>query len=166
MFESRNKFSRGIKMRVLFVAAEAAPFVSTGGLGEVIGSLPKALRQQGVDVRVIMPKYGVISDSFKLEMDRVTELSVAVGWRNQFCGIQHLNYEGIPFYFIDNEYYFKRDGIYGHYDDAERYAFFCQAVLKALPHIQFQPDILHCHDWHAGMVSVFFECPLSRRPLL
>ena len=144
-------------MKVLFVAAEGAPFSKTGGLGDVIGSLPKELKKQGVDVRVILPKYGDIPARFTKEMTFIKDMIIPVGWRKQFCGVQQLEYEGVTFYFIDNEYYFKRSGLYGFFDEAERYAFFCRGTLAVLPEINFQPDIIHCHDWHTGMVSVLLH---------
>ncbi|WP_425058683.1 Glycogen synthase [Sporomusa carbonis] len=151
-------------IKTLLVAGEAAPFIKTGGLGDVVGSLPKELRQQGVDARVIIPKYGAIPEEFKINMSAKTVFTTPVSWRTQYCGIEEFEYNGVPFYFIDNEYYFKRYGVYGHYDDAERYAYFCRSVLEALPHIDFQPHILHCHDWHSGMVSVFLTAHYRKNP--
>lgn len=151
-------------MKVLFVASESVPFVKTGGLGDVIGSLPAALRKQGIDVRVMLPKYSEIPDDWKQKMKRVWEMTVPVGWRNQYCGVETLIYKGVPFYFIDNEYYFKRAGCYGHYDDGERFAFFNRAVLEVLPYLDFKPDIIHCHDWHTGMISVFLHSHYAYHP--
>lgn len=151
-------------VKVLFVAAEAVPFIKTGGLADVIGSLPKALKSQGIDVRVMLPKYSDIPNSFKEEMKAIAQLTVPVSWRQQYCGVEQLEYQGVPFYFVDNEYYFKRPGIYGHYDDAERYAYFCRAVLESLPSIDFKPDVIHCHDWHSGMVSVFLKAFYDGNP--
>lgn len=139
-------------MKVLYVASEAVPFIKTGGLADVAFSLPKALRKLGIDVRVVIPKYKNIHDELKINMTVLREINVPVGWRNQHCGIQYLEYEGVPYYFIDNEYYFKRDGIYGHYDDGERFAFFDRAVLEMIDSIDFKPDIIHCNDWHTGMI--------------
>ncbi|MEN6566399.1 MAG: glycogen synthase GlgA [Veillonellales bacterium] len=144
-------------MKVLFAAAEAVPFAKTGGLADVIGSLPKELRRQDVDVRVILPQYQDIPQRCQQQMAPVRQTTVPVGWRQQYCGVKQLTYQGVVFYFIDNEYYFKRSGFYGYYDDAERYAFFCRAVLEVLPLIDFQPDVIHCHDWHTGLISVFLE---------
>jgi starch synthase len=141
-------------MKVLFVAAEGAPFAKTGGLGEVIGSLPKELFRQGVEVRVMLPKYRDIPATFQQEMEPSASLTVPVGWRKKNCTIEKLVYHQIPFYFVANDTYFDRAGCYGHWDDGERYAFFCRAVLEALPNLDFQPDIIHCHDWHTGMISV------------
>lgn len=151
-------------VKVLFVAGEAAPFAKTGGLGDVIASLPKELRNQGLDARVIIPKYSDISEEYKRKLLPETVVQVPVSWRLQYCGVEKLEHDGVPFYFIDNEYYFRRAGFYGHYDDAERYAFFCRAVLEVLPHIDFQPHVLHCHDWHSGMVSVFLQAHYRGNP--
>ena len=144
-------------LKVLFVAAEAVPFVKTGGLGDVIGSLPKELRQHGVDVRVMLPNYQEIAEEYKRKMKLKNHFVVQVGWRQQYCGVLELEYEGTTFYFIDNEYYFKRPGFYGYGDDGERFSFFCKAVLQSLTQIDFMPEVLHCHDWHTGMVSVLLE---------
>lgn len=144
-------------LKVLFVASEAAPFAKTGGLGDVIGSLPKELRKQDLDVRVIIPKYSGIPLEFSGQMVQKATCIVPVGWRNQYCGLFELSYQGIIWYFLDNEYYFRRDGLYGHYDDAERFAFFCRAVLEALPHMDFVPDIIHCHDWPTGPLAAMLK---------
>ena len=143
--------------KVLFVAAEAVPFVKTGGLADVIGSLPKELRKEGIDVRVILPKYGDIPDRYREMMTPVVALDVPVGWRRQYCGIEQLEHQGVTFYFVDNEYYFKRRGLYGYYDDGERFAFYSRAVLEALRHLDFNPDVLHCHDWHTAAVPVLLN---------
>ncbi|HHW36569.1 MAG TPA: glycogen synthase GlgA [Bacillales bacterium] len=139
-------------MNTLFVVSECVPFIKSGGLADVAGALPKELKKLGSDVRVIMPKYGAIGQQFKDKMEKMVELNVQLSWRNQYCGIEKLEYGGIVYYFIDNEYYFKRDTMYGHYDDGERFSYFCRAVLEAIPHLDFNPEILHCHDWHTGMV--------------
>ncbi|MDW7673346.1 MAG: glycogen synthase GlgA [Bacillota bacterium] len=146
-------------MKVLFAAAEAAPFIKTGGLGEVVGSLPKELKKQGVDVRVILPLYGDIPDFFRGQMEQfLPEFPVSLGWRQQPCEVKKLEYQGVIFYFIDNEYYYKnRPGVYGFGDEGERYAYFCSAVLALLPSLGFQPDIIHCHDWHTGMIGVLLK---------
>lgn len=151
-------------LKVLFIAGEAAPFIKTGGLGTVIASLPQELRQQGVDARVILPKYGGIPDKYKHNMSVKASFSVPLSWRLQPCRLEELALDGLPCYFIDNEYYFNRSGIYGHYDDAERYAFFSRAVLEALPQLGFQPHILHCHDWQCGLVSVFLTAHYRNQP--
>ncbi|SMB94319.1 glycogen synthase (ADP-glucose) [Desulfonispora thiosulfatigenes DSM 11270] len=151
-------------MKVLYAAAESAPFVQSGGLGEVIGSLPKYLKKQQVDVRVILPKYEDINDVFKDKMKYITDFLVPIGWRKQYCGISKLIHENITFYFVDNEYYFKRKGLYGYPDDGERFAFFNKAVLEALPYLDFTPDIIHCHDWHTGMLSVLLDSNYKNNP--
>lgn len=144
-------------VKVLFVASEAVPFVKTGGLADVAGSLPKELRAQGVDVRVVIPKYQSIAQEYKDQMRVLKTSNVVVGWRQQYCGVEYLEYDGVPIYFIDNEQYFKRDALYGYEDDAERFAFFCRAVLDMLPQIDFIPDVIHCNDWHTGMVNVMLK---------
>ena len=151
-------------LKVLFVAAEAVPFAKTGGLADVIGSLPKELKQQGVDARVILPNYQDIPEQYKKQMVFKNKFPVQVGWRQKYCGVLEFVHEGITFYFIDNEYYFKRFGLYGYNDDAERFGFFCRAVLESLPQIDFIPDILHCHDWHTGMVSVMLDAHYRHLP--
>jgi starch synthase len=144
-------------VKVLFTVSECVPFIKSGGLADVAGSLPKELRRLGTDVRVIMPKYGSISEEFKQEMKRVAEFTVQVGWRNQYCGIEELSYNGITFYFVDNEQYFNRDHLYGYFDDGERFAFFNHAVLQGLAQIHFYPDVIHCHDWHTGMIPFLLK---------
>ncbi|WP_339241563.1 glycogen synthase GlgA [Paenibacillus sp. FSL F4-0243] len=151
-------------MKVLFAAAEAHPFIKTGGLADVIGALPKALKGAGVDVRVILPKYRGIPEKFTSKMEHLTEVYVPIGWRNQYCGIEHMVYDGIPVYFIDNEYYFGRDGIYGYMDDGERFAFYNRAVLECLPAIDFQTDVLHCHDWHAAVIPMLLQGHYRHNP--
>ncbi len=141
-------------MNVLFVAAEGVPFSKTGGLADVIGALPKELRRAGLNVRVVLPKYGDTPPQYEQEMELVHRLSVQVGWRNQYCGVLKLEYEGVVYYFIDNESHFKRPGTYGFFDDGERFSFFNRAILEALPSLDFKPDLIHCHDWHAGMIPV------------
>ncbi|HHY72580.1 MAG TPA: glycogen synthase GlgA [Bacillus bacterium] len=139
-------------MNILFVVSECVPFIKSGGLADVAGALPKELKKLGCDVRVMMPKYGTIGKQFKDRMEKVAEFNVQLNWRNQYCGIEKLEQDGIVYYFLDNEYYFKRDTMYGHYDDGERFSFFCRAALNAIPYLEFSPNILHCHDWHTGMV--------------
>lgn len=140
--------------KVLFVSAEAAPFIKSGGLGDVAGALPVALRAAGVDCRVILPLYSKIPDSWREKMHFVGSITVHNSWRDQYCGIFYCDVNGVPYYLIDNEYYFKRYGIYGENDDGERFAYFCRAVLEALPTIDFIPDILHCNDWHTAFIPV------------
>lgn len=141
-------------MKILFVSSEAHPFIKTGGLGDVAYALPKALRKLGIDVRVIIPKYSDIKEEFKSKMLTLSNFNVPVGWRNQYGGLQYLEYDNIPFYFIDNEYYFKRPSSYGYGDDGERFSFFCRAVLEGVNHmIDFTPDVIHLNDWHSGMIA-------------
>ncbi|EHQ89327.1 glycogen synthase GlgA [Desulfosporosinus youngiae] len=153
-------------MKLVFVTAEADPFAKTGGLGEVAGSLPAFLHKQGIDVRVIMPKYSSISEEFQREFKHLAHFDVQVAWRKQYCGLDELVYQGVPYYFIDNEYYFTRSQVYGEYDDAERFAFFSRAALESLIHIPgFKPDILHCHDWHTALIPLMLKEFYSREPL-
>lgn len=144
-------------MNVLFIASEGSPFIKTGGLGDVVGSLPKALKRQKINTAVILPNYQTIPEKYKKRMVLVKEIIIPLSWRNQYCGIKKTVYNKITYYFIDNEYYFKRNETYGHSDDAERYAFFSRAVLEALPYLDFKPDILHCNDWQTGLVSVYLH---------
>jgi starch synthase len=144
-------------MKVLYAASEAMPFIKSGGLGDVAGALPKALQKLGVDVRVIIPFYSNIPQHFRQEAKLLLAASVPLGWRNQYCGIFQTTQNGITYYLLDNEYYFKRDGNYGQFDDGERFAFFSRACLEALHHIDFIPDIIHCNDWHTGLIPVFLK---------
>ena len=147
-------------MKVLYVTAECWPFIKTGGLGDVAYALPKALKKEGVDVRVIMPKYSNIPTYLKDKFKPVAEFSVKVGWRNQYCGIESMELDGITFYFIDIEFYFKRSdqpSIYGHGDDPERFAFFTNAVLAAIEKLNFYPDVMNLNDWHTGMIPLMLK---------
>lgn len=144
-------------MKVLYCTSEALPFVASGGLGDVSGSLPKALRRRLVGCRVVMPLYDEISQELKDSMHFVTSFSVPVSWRRQYCGIFEARHDGVIYYFIDNQYYFKRKGIYGHFDDAERFAFFSRAILEMLPYIDFKPDIIHANDWQTALVPVYYS---------
>ena len=144
-------------MKVLFAASEAHPFIKTGGLGDVMGALPKSLVKLGVDVRVVIPKYKNIKDELKQKLQFVKWFTVSVGWRNQYCGIFQYQYKGVIYYFIDNEYYFNRDGLYGYFDDGERFAFFNRAVLEFIKQIDWQPDLINCNDWQTGMVPVLLN---------
>ena len=144
-------------MKVLYVASEAVPFAKTGGLADVAGSLPKALIDEGVDIRVIMPKFGKISDDFKNNMEHIYDGELNVSWRSKFVGVDKYVLDGVTYYFIDNQEYYNREGFYGYEDDAERFSFFCRAVLNLLPAIDFFPDIIHTNDWHAGLVNVFLK---------
>ena len=152
-------------MKVLFVASEVQPFMKTGGLADVAYALPKALKEQGVDVRIIMPKYGDISVNYTSKFTQLASFGVSVGWRNQYCGLQYLNYEGLPVYFVDNEYYFKRPGCYGFYDDGERFAFFCRAVMESVRYMEdFYPDVIHCNDWQTGLIPLYLRDVYFDRP--
>ncbi len=144
-------------MKVLFASSEAYPFAMSGGLADVAGALPKALRRRLVGCRIVMPLYGSIPEKLREEMTFICNITVPVSWRRQYCGVFEAHLNGVIYYFIDNQYYFKRDGIYGHYDDAERFAFFSRAVLEILPHIGFMPDIIHCNDWQTAMIPVYLN---------
>lgn len=144
-------------MKILFVAAEATPFIKTGGLGDVIGSLPKALKSKDLDVRVVLPKYGDVPREYAKQMVYKTNIYVPIANTKQYCGITELTHQGVKFYFIDNEFYFNRPGLYGYGDDAERFGFFCRAILEILPHLDYIPDIIHCHDWHTALVNLYLH---------
>ncbi|WP_305146663.1 glycogen synthase GlgA [Anaerovorax odorimutans] len=145
-------------IKVLYAIFEADPFIKTGGLGDVGGSLPGALCRAGTQTRAILPKLSSIPDKYKSRMETLAEFEVPLGWRRQYCGVQKLEEKGVVYYFIDNEYYFKRPGAYGYNDEGERVAFFCKAVLESLQHLPgFFPDILHCNDWHTGLIPVFLR---------
>ena len=144
-------------MKVLYVVSEAVPFVKTGGLADVAGSLPKALVAEGVDARVVLPKYSSIPEEFRNNMEHVAHITIPVSWREKYAGVEKLVHEGVTYYFIDNEEYFRRDGMYGYGDDAERFSFFSRAVLNLLPAIDFWPDVINSNDWHAALVNVFLK---------
>lgn len=143
--------------RVLFASSEVYPFIKTGGLADVAFGLPKALKNMGIDVRIILPKYVNMEEKYKENLEFKASFNVKVGWRRQYCGIEYLEYAGIPVYFIDNEYYFKRDNAYGFFDDGERFAFFSRAILEVIKHIDFKPDIIHLNDWQTAMTSVLLN---------
>ncbi|MBE6647913.1 MAG: glycogen synthase GlgA [Ruminococcaceae bacterium] len=146
--------------KILHVASEATPFASAGGLGDVIGSLPKALKArygEDADIRVIMPLYGSIDYKYKEMMNEVYVTSIPLAWRWQYCGLYSIETEGVIYYFVDNEYYFKRPTLYGSFDDAERYAFFCKAVLTLMQELNYFPDVLHAHDWHAALSVIYLK---------
>lgn len=152
-------------MKILFVTSEATPFIKTGGLADVSFALPKALHEKGEDVRIIMPKYEDISSDFTSKTTQLATFGVSVGWRNQYCGLQYLSYEGIPVYFIDNEYYFKRHGCYGYFDDGERFAYFNRAVMESVQYMDdFYPDVIHCNDWQTGMIPLYLSEVYKDRP--
>lgn len=149
------------KPKILFAASEAVPFAKTGGLADVAGTLPKELLKIDADIRLVMPKYKSISQMYSDKMEYIGYTYVDLGWRHQYCAVMRLMHEGMPVYFIDNEYYFNRDGLYGHFDEAEQFAFFSKALLEILPLIDFKPDIVHCNDWQTGVVSVFLKAYYS-----
>lgn len=146
------------KPSVLFVASEANPFIATGGLADVIGSLPIALKElDNYDVRVILPLYGDMEDGYKSHLTFIGNFNVGLGWRNQYCGLFYYKRKGVTFYFVDNEYYFKRSGVYGFYDDGERFAFFSKAVMDVMGYLDFYPTILHCHDWQTALSVIYLK---------
>ena len=144
-------------MKILFAASEAMPFIKIGGLGDVMGALPKTLVKKGIDARVILPLYSAINGEKRNNMTFLKSFGVKNSWRENHCGVFTAQSEGVTYYFIDNEQYFKRANVYGEYDDGERFAFFSRAVLDTLPHIDFFPDILHVNDWHTALVPVYLN---------
>lgn len=151
-------------MKVLFVASEAAPFIKTGGLADVMGALPKALQALGVEPALVIPNYEGVGEAYKNAMETVYEGSVDLSWRNQYLGVKKLVQDGIPVYFIDNEYYFKRDKLYGYDDDAERFAYFSKAALAMLHYIDFKPDVIHTNDWHTGLLGAYLKEDFMQDP--
>ena len=151
-------------MKVLYAASEALPFIASGGLGDVAGSLPQALRKRLVGCRVVMPLYDNIKQELKDTMKFITNISVPVAWRRQYCGIFEARSGGVIYYLLDNQYYFKRDSLYGFYDDAERFAFFSRAILEIIPYIDFKPDIIHCNDWQTALTPVYYSTMYAQRP--
>lgn len=147
------------KMQIVFASAECAPFVKTGGLGDVAGSLPAALVRAGAEVIVMMPKYATIKDEYKAQMEHFSDFYVSLGWRNEYCGLEKLEHDGVTYMFIDNERYFARDYPYGFFDDGERFAFFSKAITESLQHLPagFECDILHCNDWQTALAPVFLR---------
>lgn len=147
------------KMQIVFASAECAPFVKTGGLGDVAGSLPAALVRAGAEVIVMVPKYATIKDEYKAQMDHFSDFYVSLGWRNEYCGLEKLEHDGVTYMFIDNERYFARDYPYGFFDDGERFAFFSKAITESLQHLPagFECDILHCNDWQTALAPVFLR---------
>lgn len=147
------------KMQIVFASAECAPFVKTGGLGDVAGSLPAALVRAGAEVIVMVPKYATIKDEYKVQMEHFSDFYVSLGWRNEYCGLEKLEHDGVTYMFIDNERYFARDYPYGFFDDGERFAFFSKAITESLQHLPagFECDILHCNDWQTALAPVFLR---------
>lgn len=151
-------------MKVLYAASEAVPFMASGGLGDVAGALPKALRRRLIGCRVVMPYYSTIKEELKENMKFLTSFSVPVAWRRQYCGVFEAKHNGVIYYLLDNQYYFKRDGIYGYYDDAERFAFFARAVLELIQYIDWKPDIIHCNDWQTALTPVYYSRLYANAP--
>ena len=139
--------------------------MKTGGLADVAGALPKELKKLGTEVHVILPNYSLIPNKLKKSFQFQKAINVQVGWRSQYCGIFTLEHDGITYHLIDNEYYFYRDSLYGHYDDGERFSFFSKAVLECIPHLDFIPDVIHCHDWHTGMVNFLLDAQYRLNPM-
>ncbi|MDF3001650.1 MAG: glycogen synthase GlgA [Bacillota bacterium] len=144
-------------MNILFISSEAEPFAKSGGLGDVIGSLPGELNKLGADARVMLPLYPKIRETYEDQLTLLGECTVPLSWRTQYCGIYTLKQEGVTLYFLDNEQYFKRDAYYGYYDDGERFAYFSKAALEVLPLLDFQAEILHCSEWQTALVPVFLK---------
>lgn len=155
------------KINVLFAAFEASPFIKTGGLGDVAGALPAYLKNDEFDARVILPLLSKIPEEYRSKMQYVTNYEVELGWRRQYCGLFKLRKGGVMYYFLDNEYYFKRDRVYGEFDDAERVAFFSMAVLETIRYISgnFKPDVIHCNDWHTALIPVYLREKYNGDPL-
>ena len=152
-------------MQVLFVVSEAEPLIKSGGLGDVAGYLPLELNKLGIEVKIILPCYSGIPPSFQEKMVLKKEITVPVGWRKMHCSILEMEHQGQFFYLLDNQYYFRRENLYGYHDEAERFVFFSRAVLEALPHLGFNPQILHCHDWQGALTPVFLEAFYRQDPL-
>ncbi|MDE7260757.1 MAG: glycogen synthase GlgA [Oscillospiraceae bacterium] len=151
-------------MKILFATSEAVPFCKTGGLADVAGSLPQALVEAGNEVEVILPLYQRVADKWKDKMEFICHIEVPLGWRRVYCGLFRLEKDGVIWYFVDNEYYFKRDALYGHYDDGERYGFFSRAVISLLPAMEFMPEVIHCNDWQTALVSIYLKDECVRWP--
>ena len=153
-------------MNILFATSECAPFIKTGGLADVAGALPKALAAMGHDVRVILPLYEGIGEDWRSQMEYLQCYGVTLGWRSPYCGIFELKREGVTYWFVDNEYYFKRSSLYGHYDDGERFAFFSRAVVESVGHLNWHPDVLHCNDWQTALAPIYLLEERHRIPQL
>ncbi|MBE7079752.1 MAG: glycogen synthase GlgA [Clostridiales bacterium] len=153
------------KRKILFVASEARPFIATGGLADVIGSLPQALaKDPAYDIRVVLPLYLDIKPEYRRKFSFLGNIFVPLAWRQQYCGIFTYEENGVTYYFIDNEQYFKRSGCYGYFDDGERFAFFSRAVMEILPFIDFYPEVLHCHDWQTALAAIYLKTIYCQRP--
>ena len=144
-------------MNILYAASEVAPFIKTGGLADVAGSLPIAIKENGHDIRVVMPYYSKIKEKYNDRVNKIAEFNVELGWRNQYAGVLSFEDKGIVYYFIDNEYYFNRDNIYGEFDDGERFIFLCKAITLMLKVLDFNVDIVHSNDWHTGLLSLYIK---------
>lgn len=152
-------------MKILFVASEAVPFVKTGGLADVVGALAPVLAKEGYDIRVIIPDFSAIPNEFSARQSHVCDFEVQLGWRRQYCGIEKIEQDGVTWYFMDNKYYFGRPYIYGMGgDEYERFGFFCRGVLNMLPLLDFQPDVIHCHDWQSGMIPALLKIQYAHLP--
>ncbi len=144
-------------MNILFASSECTPFVASGGLGDVSGSLPKSLVRSGADCRVVLPLYGDMKPEYREKLEYITNFYVPLAWRSQYCGLFRLVHDGVTCYFLDNEYYFKRSGLYGFFDDGERFAFYSRAILEMLAHCDFAPEIIHTNDWQTALVNVYIN---------
>ena len=153
-------------MRILFASSEVAPFIKTGGLADVAGSLPKALAQEGHDVKVILPLYEGVGEQWRSQMKFEQYYNVTLSWRHVYCGVFSLEQDGVTYWFVDNEYYFKRWQLYGHFDDCERFAYFSRAVIETPGHFGWAPDIIHCNDWQTALVPVYLLEERYRIPQL
>ena len=151
-------------LRILLAASEAVPFIKTGGLADVAGSLPRALRSRYMECRVVIPLYSDIPQELRGDMTFLASFDVTVAWRHQYCGVFEAHAGGVTYYLLDNEYYFKRAGVYGHYDDAERFVYFSRAVLEMISHIGFKPDVIHANDWHTALIPLFYRAFYADRP--
>lgn len=151
------------KPRVLIVGAEGAPFVKTGGLADVIGALPKALREQGIEAAVMLPKHSRIKEQYQDQLRLIADMNLSLGWRNQYMGIETMRYDGVDYYFIDNEYYFGGPIYKGGDAECEQYMYFCRGVLEALPYIDFKPNIIHVNDWHTAMIPMLIKTQYGGR---
>ncbi len=153
--------------KILYIGAETMPFAATGGLGDVMGSLPRAVVESGegdIEVSVVMPLYRAVSEQWRQMMTTEAEFEVGISWRRQYCGVKSLVKDGVKYYFIDNEYYFNRDTLYGSFDDAERFAFFSKAVLEMMSVLEYYPDVINANDWQAALAVIYLKCKYARRP--
>lgn len=151
-------------MKILFATSEAYPFAMSGGLADVSGALPKAFRRRLVGCRVVMPLYASVPQELREKMTFLTSITVPVAWRRQYCGIFEARLGGVIYYLLDNQYYFNREGLYGHYDDAERFAFFSRAVLEIIPYIDYKTEVIHCNDWQTALVPVYLKSMYAKNP--